>query len=111
MAGFGLHPCPLLHFSASGKIRSIRFLSGYYPTPELGIPTLPIDGYERVPTLFAMANVYVNSNGYVWNEKVRGSKLNDKLVGYGIGNTKCRTLQHRTAHIQYTHDAKNAEVW
>lgn len=58
MAGFSLLPCAVPCFSRSGNIRSSRYLSGSYPTPEFGIPTSPHDGYERVQTLVAMADVY-----------------------------------------------------
>lgn len=68
----------LLFFSPSGNIHSNRYLSGYYPTPEFGIPTSPCDGYERIPTLVAMADVYVNTFGYVWNERVSHSLLNEQ---------------------------------
>lgn len=39
-------------------------------TPEVGLLTSPKHGFENIPTLVAMADVYINSDGYVWNEKV-----------------------------------------
>ena len=61
--------------SLSAHIRSFakhvgRHLSVYY-VEETEVPKLKIDGYENVPTLAGMADVFINDRGFIWNKKAR----------------------------------------
>ncbi|CAN0214375.1 unnamed protein product, partial [Ectocarpus fasciculatus] len=44
-----------------------RYLSTYYA--EVETPKRASDGYENAPTLVGIADVYINTLGYVWNAK------------------------------------------
>lgn len=46
-----------------------RYLSTYYT--EVETPKRASDGYENAPTLVGIADVFINTLGYVWNAKVR----------------------------------------
>ncbi|CBJ29242.1 conserved unknown protein [Ectocarpus siliculosus] len=52
---------------ANGDSEVARFLSTYHATVE--VPKPASDGYENIPTLVGMADVFINKLGYVWNEK------------------------------------------
>ncbi|CAM9891928.1 unnamed protein product, partial [Ectocarpus sp. 8 AP-2014] len=57
---------------ANGDSEAARFLSTYHATVE--VPKPASDGYENIPTLVGMADVFINKLGYVWNEKARYSR-------------------------------------
>lgn len=42
-----------------------------YYVEETEVPKLKIDGYENVPTLAGMADVFINDRGFIWNKKAR----------------------------------------
>ncbi|CBN76523.1 conserved unknown protein [Ectocarpus siliculosus] len=48
-----------------------RHLSVYYPGPDVDMASSfsSDNGYEGVPTLVSLTDVFINSSGYVWNEK------------------------------------------
>ncbi|CAM9229206.1 unnamed protein product, partial [Ectocarpus sp. 12 AP-2014] len=50
-----------------------KHLSVYYPGPDVDMASSfsSDNGYEGVPTLVSLADVFINSSGYVWNEKAR----------------------------------------
>eukprot|EP00903_Cladosiphon_okamuranus_P010588 g10012.t1 len=50
-----------------GNAAAARYLSPYYVVEE--VPKAAGDGYEVVPAVASMADVYVNNLGYFWNEK------------------------------------------
>ncbi|CAN0301288.1 unnamed protein product [Ectocarpus sp. 12 AP-2014] len=52
---------------ANGDSEAARFLSTYHATVE--VPKPASDGYENIPTLVGMADVFINKLGYVWNDK------------------------------------------
>ncbi|CAM9433421.1 unnamed protein product [Ectocarpus sp. 12 AP-2014] len=53
-------------------------LSVYYPGPDVDMASSfsSDNGYEGVPTLVSLADVFINSSGYVWNEKARLTSSN-----------------------------------
>ncbi|CAM9189728.1 unnamed protein product, partial [Ectocarpus sp. 8 AP-2014] len=50
-----------------------KHLSVYYPGPDVDMASSfsSDNGYEGVPTLVSLTDVFINSSGYVWNEKAR----------------------------------------
>ncbi|CAM9968750.1 unnamed protein product, partial [Pylaiella littoralis] len=54
---------------ANGDSAAGRYLSSYYADVE--VPKRASDGYENVPTLVGMADMFINKLGHVWNEKAR----------------------------------------
>ncbi|CAM9847789.1 unnamed protein product [Ectocarpus sp. 4 AP-2014] len=48
-----------------------KHLSVYYPGPDVDMASSfgSDNGYEGIPTLVSLADVFINSSGYVWNEK------------------------------------------
>lgn len=68
-------------------VSSERFLSTYHATVE--VPKPASDGYENIPTLVGMADVFINKLGYVWNEKARYSRRSSfsvHLVANNLGH-------------------------
>lgn len=47
-----------------------RFLSANYAHTG-NVTKRASDGYESIPTVVSMADVYIDSNGFVWNDRVR----------------------------------------
>lgn len=60
---------PLTFFVCSAK----RYLSMYYGDVE--VPKRASDGYENIPTLVGIADVFINKLGHVWNKKAREEQL------------------------------------
>lgn len=48
-----------------------RYLSSYYAKPDVVRTKSAENGYEAVPTLVGMADVYIDTHGYVWNKQAR----------------------------------------
>lgn len=46
-----------------------RYMSSYYAIPEIEIPKPASGGYEGVPTVVSLADVFINPFGYVWNAR------------------------------------------
>lgn len=47
-----------------------RFLSANYAYAG-NVTKRASDGYENMPTVVSIADAYIDSNGFVWNERVR----------------------------------------
>jgi len=45
-------------------------LSSYYQYTSTETPKLARDGYEGVPTVISMPDVFINNLGFFWNAKV-----------------------------------------
>ncbi|CAM9867121.1 unnamed protein product [Pylaiella littoralis] len=50
---------------ANGNTTAARYLSSYYRTVE--VPKRARDGYENIPTVVGMADVFINERGFLWN--------------------------------------------
>lgn len=46
-----------------------RYLSAYYALPEDEMPQSAACGYETIPTVVAMSDVFVTGKGYMFNTK------------------------------------------
>ncbi|CAN0080944.1 unnamed protein product [Pylaiella littoralis] len=54
---------------ANGSTTAARYLSPYYST--VVVPKLARDGYENIPTVVGMADVFINERGFLWNAEAR----------------------------------------
>lgn len=46
-----------------------RYLSPYYGLPDVALPQSTACGYEAIPTVAAMADVFITADGFVINAK------------------------------------------